>query len=183
MSEALALTPSEEVLVGEVIGKGSSAVNSGNIDVLISAMLKVGNDTFTAIKTIVVNDSKLQKEIAEKISETAQQTIQSNDKMAQKVLDTMKANSDAIRSTIPNVSGQDLVACFEELREYTRKMDDIRRETQTYNDRNVQRQKETVERASKKSNNTKDIALGVAGGALGGAGLTYLVLKLLGKIR
>ena len=34
MSEALALTPSEEVLVGEVIGKGSSAVNSGNIDVL-----------------------------------------------------------------------------------------------------------------------------------------------------
>ena len=58
MSEALALTPSEEVLVGEVIGKGSSAVNSGNIDVLISAMLKVGNDTFTAIKTIVVNDSK-----------------------------------------------------------------------------------------------------------------------------
>ena len=179
MSESLLLSPSEETLVGKVIENGSSVINKDNIDQFVSAVLKVGSDTFAILKTVIVNDSKLQKEIAEKISETAQQTIQSNDKMAQKVLDTMKANSEAIRSTLSNVEGDAYVACLEEMRFYAQKMFDVEHDTQASNERTVARQKETSELSAKKSSNGKAVAVGF--GVFGLVITTGLILKLLGK--
>ncbi len=182
-NQELALSPVEEQIITDVLDNGVSVVNGYNIDELTSALLKTGNDSFNKVMNIVCSDAKIRKDIVAQINKSATQAIASSDQMAQKALDTAKANSDAIRSLLKsgNLSPEDFRQCISELRLYTQDMLQINADTKASQERMVEHQHQTAEAASPKSSTGRDVAL-IAGGAIGGSALTVLILKLLKKI-
>ena len=182
-NQVLTLTPVEEQIITDVIDNGVSVVNGYNIDELTSALLKTGNDTFNKLMNIVCRDAKIRKDIVAQINKSTQQAITSSDAMAQKALDTAKANSDAIRNLLKNgnLSPEEFRHCLSELRSYTQDMLQISAETKASHERMMEHQHQTAEAAAPKSSTGRDVAL-IAGGAIGGSALTVLILKLLKKL-
>ena len=183
MSESLALTTREQQVVNDVINKGAGAVNDGNIDQLISALLKTGTDTFKKAMAVISSDAKLHKDVVTQLSESAKQAITSSDKVAQKAMDNAKADSDAIRNLINagNLTSEQLTACLDDLRYYAQEMFRIRAETQESQERIVENQKQTASEQTQKSSAGRDAAIGI-GGFAAGTVVTLLILRLLRKI-
>ena len=169
MENALVLTPVEQHEIDTIINNGPSSNSGYNAEMVASALLKVGVETYTQAMKVIEEDSQLRKDIVTKLSTAVNSTLRSNDETIQKAIDNNVENSNVIRAFMDNheLSAEEFRACMDELRTYSQ---DINRLAAALKDANVQvmsEQQQTANKAMKKSSLGRDLAIGFGGFTVG----------------
>ena len=178
------LTKAEQGMLDSVRGTGTNAITSPEqIDILIQGMLKASELTYNAVMGAVKEDRALCKAISKRMGDLAETLVEGNNASVQTLLDTYKANCDAIRSfmTDPSSSDMSIDECFAQLRYYADKMYEIQQDVRTANQEIANRSADTNEIVLDRSKKNRDVLIGISLG-VGSATILYGCIKIVKEL-
>ena len=178
------LTKAEQMILDGIQTDGTAGIESPEqIDLLIQGILKASELTYNSVIGAVKEDRLLCKAISKRMSELAEAVVEGNNVALQSVLDTYKANSEAIRQFMldPTSSEMSISECFVQLRYFADAMYDLQNETKIANQKVTERAANTNEMILDRSKRDRDIVIGASLG-VGGLAILYGCAKLIKEI-